>query len=249
MDSEQRLKLAEARNLLKELKSFIESNEIKDFILLDPFPQNSSKFPYIQNNHLFTYTDKITINTDRPTGLLATQNSLKLMEEICPRRLFPELFIDSLMSQSLQMSQSKKIQLNEAGPYNPTGVTYGQMDQISSSKIFGNERNMLRKVTQGRTNLCVSFAAMRLLSYTLMEFLKHIFMDHAENFKNDEKLNDLENIILNFGNDTDGSNSLFFLQLITICCGVISPRALNGLNHCYHDDKFQITAQEQDIRK
>ena len=43
-------------------------------------------------------------------------------------------------------------------------------------------------------------------------------------------------------------SNLFIQQLITICCGVISPRSLNGLNHCYLDDDFHIAAQEQNIR-
>ena len=41
----------------------------------------------------------------------------------------------------------------------------------------------------------------------------------------------------------------FIHKLLTICCGVISPRSLNGLNYCHLDDNFHIAAQEQNIRK
>ena len=164
-------------------------------------------------------------NTDE-----TTQNSLKLMNEI----------------------REKYIPF--AGRNEATKLTYGRMDQISSSKLFENQIKVLKKLTQGKTNLCVTFAAMRLLSYTTIEFIRNLFAKNAENF--DEKiLNDLENNILNFDlnntwflDEAPEESSLFILQLITICCGVISPRSLNGLNHCNLDDKFQINAQEQDIR-
>ena len=163
-------------------------------------------------------------NTDE-----TTQNSLKLMNEI----------------------REKYIPF--AGRNEATKLTYGRMDQISSSKLFENQIKVLKKLTQGKTNLCVTFAAMRLLSYTTIEFIRNLFAKNAENF--DEKiLNDLENNILNFDNNTwfldqaSESSSPFILQLITICCGVISPRSLNGLNHCNLDNQFQIKAQEQDIR-
>ena len=41
----------------------------------------------------------------------------------------------------------------------------------------------------------------------------------------------------------------FIHELLTICCGVISPRSLNGLNHCHLDDDFHIAAQQQNIRE
>jgi len=43
--------------------------------------------------------------------------------------------------------------------------------------------------------------------------------------------------------------AFFIHKLLTICCGVISPRSLNGLNHCHLDDEFHIAAQEQNIRE
>ena len=41
----------------------------------------------------------------------------------------------------------------------------------------------------------------------------------------------------------------FERELILICCTVISPKSLHGLNHCHLDDDYQIAAQEQNIRK
>ena len=40
----------------------------------------------------------------------------------------------------------------------------------------------------------------------------------------------------------------FLEELLAICCGVISPKSLNGLNHCNLDNEFHIANQEQNIR-
>ena len=132
----------------------------------------------------------------------------------------------------------------------------GLMNDITSSRLFttstiGDEK----KLTQRDTNLCVSFSAMRLLSYTLVEFLeKHLTGDddvlenlkdkilkYPENPGSSKKRNVLRNLIR--------KETSFIHKLIAICCGVISPRSLNGLNHCYLDNDFQTAAQEQNIRK
>ena len=42
---------------------------------------------------------------------------------------------------------------------------------------------------------------------------------------------------------------LFIQKLLTICCGVISPRSLNGLNHCNLDNEFHVANQAQKIIK
>ena len=39
----------------------------------------------------------------------------------------------------------------------------------------------------------------------------------------------------------------FLQELLAICCGVISPRSLNGLNHCILDDDFHNANQQQNI--
>ena len=150
------------------------------------------------------------------------------------------------------------------------------MDDIRNTMLFtipttGDQM----KLTQRLTNLCVSVAAMQLLSHALIEFIK--------NNCNQEISVKLEREILKYPKNPRSSNNLkrersnqsseqpnndfedqygrvkenqpenkkvyFIQQLITICCGVISPRSLNGLNHCNLDDKFQITAQEQNISK
>ena len=49
-------------------------------------------------------------------------------------------------------------------------------------------------------------------------------------------------------NNQNGKDEPLFLQeLLAICCGVISPRSLNGLNHGNLDNDFQIAHQFQDI--
>lgn len=40
----------------------------------------------------------------------------------------------------------------------------------------------------------------------------------------------------------------FLQESLAICCGVISPRSLNGLNHCHLDNDFHIANQQQNIR-
>ena len=141
----------------------------------------------------------------------------------------------------------------------------GLMNDLTSSRLFtsstiGDEK----KLTQRDTNLCVSFSAMRLLSYALVEFLeKHFTCDS-------DVLTNLKDKILKYPANSGSSKTTpdnrdgrdnpdnpdnrekethFIHKLISICCGVISPRSLNGLNHCYLDDDFQTAAQEQHIRK
>jgi len=49
-------------------------------------------------------------------------------------------------------------------------------------------------------------------------------------------------------NRNEKDEPLFLQELLAICCGVISPKSLNGLNHCNFDNDFQIANQEQNIR-
>ena len=50
-------------------------------------------------------------------------------------------------------------------------------------------------------------------------------------------------------NSQDKKTKPNFLQkLLAICVGVISPRSLNGLNHCHLDNDFHIANQQQNIR-
>ena len=136
-----------------------------------------------------------------------------------------------------------------------------------------------KKLTQRLTNLCVSVTAMRLLSYALVDFLepycknnravwdelKKKILKYPDNpekksQKEREDANAPEFVASTSADAPEGyqkglkpakkeKSNLFIQQLITICCGVISPRSLNGLNHCHLDDDFHIAAQEQNIRE
>ena len=136
-----------------------------------------------------------------------------------------------------------------------------------------------KKLTQRLTNLCVAVSAMRLLSYALVEFLEVHFTGDRKKLKEltDQILKYPENPesskktpeeretarepVYEAGSSSNAPDGFkqglnpvkkepyFIHKLITICCGVISPRSLNGLNHCHLDDDFHIAAQEQNIRK
>ena len=113
----------------------------------------------------------------------------------------------------------------------PTQQTHGQMDEIRTTRLLTEDKKA--ELTQRNTDLCVSISAMRLLSYELVEFLKN----HV-NFQDVEAFKKIENTI---------KSRHFLKPLITICCNVISPRSLNGLNHRHLDD--QKTKQTQKICK
>ena len=147
------------------------------------------------------------------------------------------------------------------GNETPTQITYGRQDDIRLSRILTNSsiheedydsdattQNSLRlmdylrttnflNLTQRNTNLCVAYAAMRLLSYSLIEFL-----NRSGIFK--EKEQTLTEIAIEVLRDGQ-----FFKQLLKICCFVISPRSLTGLNHAHLDENFQLQMQVQNIRK
>ena len=141
------------------------------------------------------------------------------------------------------------------------------MDGIRMTRLFTIPTTGVdMKLTQRSTNLCVSITAMRLLSYTLVDFLKpyvdtktwedlkKTILKYPDNPQSSKKSQEQENANLELllKNSVKGFKDKpgeFILKLITICCGVISPRSLNGLNHCNLDDDFQIAAQEQNIRE
>ena len=81
------------------------------------------------------------------------------------------------------------------------------------------------RITQKNTNLCVPISAMRLLSFAILSFL--------QNHLNHHTLEDIKKIILNFPKKRkfknvalikDAPKESFIQKLVTICCGVISPR-------------------------
>ena len=132
-------------------------------------------------------------------------------------------------------------------------ISCGLMNDIRSTRLFtlpttGHEK----KLTQRSTNLCVPISAMRLLSFALVEFLEqHITGDALTKLK--DKILKYPQVPESSEQETDADQlqkeSHFIHKLIVICCGVISPRSLNGLNHCYLDNEFQTRAQEQNIRE
>ena len=134
----------------------------------------------------------------------------------------------------------------------------GLMNDIRSTRLFTIQTiGDGRKLNQRSTNLCVTVSAMRLLSFALNEFLEQHFTGPSDILKK------MKDKILKYQVIPESSKKIsndpnfhqfkkepsFIRQLIIICCGVISPRSLNGLNHCYLDYDFQIAAQEQNIRK
>ena len=141
------------------------------------------------------------------------------------------------------------------------------MNEIRSTRLFtipttGDDK----KLTQRLTNLCVAVSAMRLLSYALVEFLEPLFEEEVDKGMkiSPEKISEerdcsMENVLLpESSNPRPGfakgmepvkREPYFVHKLLRICCGVISPRSLNGLNHRHLDDDFHIAAQEQNIRK
>ena len=125
-----------------------------------------------------------------------------------------------------------------------TQVSFALMDEIRHTRVFTNPTSGDEsKLTQRTTNLCVSFTAMRLLSYALVNFLDNENTTASLTATLRRLImTDLKESILKYPND-------FIRELILICCGVISPRSLNGLNHSKLDDEFQTAAQEQNIRE
>ena len=125
------------------------------------------------------------------------------------------------------------------------------MNEIRSTRLFtipttGEDK----KLTQRLTNLCVSVTAMRLLSYALVDFLEPYCRSDLtvwEMLK--KKILKYPDVARTNADAPEGHNNVFIQKLILICCGVISPRSLHGLNHCHLDDAYYIEAQEQNIRE
>ena len=119
----------------------------------------------------------------------------------------------------------------------PTQNSYGLMDDVRLSRILTSSMDDEINLSQRNTNLCVTYSAMRLLSFALIQFLKR-----SEIFKNNKQaLSEITTKVLNDGQ--------FFNSLLKICCFVISPRSLTGLNHAHLDEFFQINGQVQTIRE
>ena len=112
----------------------------------------------------------------------------------------------------------------------------------ASLKVFTTETNgNAQRITQRLTKLCSTISTMRLLCFALFQFLeKHLH--------NNDKLKKLRRMILEapISSKLTSKEGEFIIKLLSICCGVISPCSLNGLNYDRHDEN-QIVAQEQNI--
>ena len=124
-----------------------------------------------------------------------------------------------------------------ANEYEPSQYSFGLMSEARTSQIItATFEDDDYHLTQRDTNLCVSFSAVILLSYALVDFF-----GESRIFEHEKQLQ-------NLGKRTV-ENPKFIKQLLDVCCGVISPRSLNGLNHSRLDNHSQIEAQLQDISK
>ena len=178
----------------------------------------------------------------KPEKRMKLQDARKKLEEL--DQLTKTKDFNYLLLKSFIQTNDSTLDNTDETTQNSLGI----MDEIRSTRLFTTTEESSgddKKLTQRNTNLCVSVSAMRLLSFALVEFLEKTFTGDRKNLK------DLTDKILKYSeNPTQVEREpRFICKLITICCGVISPRSLNGLNHCHLDDDFQIAAQEQNIRK
>ena len=125
----------------------------------------------------------------------------------------------------------------------PTQNSYGLMDDLRLSRILTSSMDDELNLTQRNTSLCVTYSAMRLLSFALLEFLKRTEID-------EQALSQITEEVLH-GQFIKGQfiKGHFIKQLLKICCFVISPRSMTGLNHAHLDEIFQINTQVQNIRE
>jgi len=189
-------------------------------------------------------TQLLVVKPEKRMKLQDVQEKLEELDQFAKTKDFNYLLLNSF----IQTDDPTLRNTDET-----TQNSLGLMDEIRSTRLFttGESSEDDRKLTQRNTNLCVSVSAMLLLSYALVEFLEKTFTGNRETLK------DLTDKILKYSeNPTQVEREPRFIRkLVTICCGVISPRSLNGLNHCHLDDDFHIgyhhdiAAQEQSIRK
>ena len=176
----------------------------------------------------------------KPEERMKLIDARKKLDELDQFRHF--LLLDSF----LQQNDSTMTHTDEN-----TQNSFSLMDEIRNTRLFtipvaGEEMEL----TQRSTNLCVPFTAMRLLSYALVDFLEPYCRSDLtvwEMLK--KKILKYPDVARTSADAPEGNDNVFIQQLILICCGVISPRSLHGLNHCHLDDAYYIEAQEQNIRE
>ena len=176
----------------------------------------------------------------KPEERMKLIDARKKLDELDQFRHF--LLLDSF----LQQNDSTMTHTDEN-----TQNSFSLMDEIRNTRLFtipvaGEEMEL----TQRSTNLCVPITAMRLLSYALVDFLEPYCRSDLtvwEMLK--KKILKYPDVARTNADAPEGHNNVFIQKLILICCGVISPRSLHGLNHCHLDDAYYIEAQEQNIRE
>ena len=208
------------------------NNEFSMFLLLRHILKSQRSDPEI-NWKLFLKLKAIITDLVffKPEDRMKLEDAQQKLEELKNSEKFENLNEFTLLDPSLQtiLHDDPTIAIEST----PTQNTYPLEDIIRATRIFTSSSTENESyLTQRNTNLCVSFAAMKLLCFALIEFIEH-------NFNGNRKT--LNKLVL--------EDRSFMPQLLTICCNVISPRSLIGLNHCHLDDLFQISAQEQNIRK
>ena len=164
----------------------------------------------------------------KPEGRMKLENAGKKLEELKKYGLNKFTLLDPIL---------QTVMHDDLSETTPTNKTYALGDLIGSSQLFtlSTAEDELH-LTQRNTRLCVSFAAMKLLCFALIEFL-----EQPCNFNENKQA--LEDSVDKVSKDD------FMQQLLSICCNVISPRPLNGLNYGHFDDYFNISSQAQNISK
>ena len=217
-------------------------------------------------------TQLLVVEPEKRMKLQDTRKKLEELDKFTKKKDFNYLLLNSfkqsgddpILTNTDETNQNALILMNEI-----------RSTRLFTMPTSGDHK----KLTQRMTNLNVSVSAMQLLSYALVEFLEKTFTGDKkvlEELKNkilkysdnpvSSKKTPEENEAAKMPVTEPGSSTnapegfskgltqvkkepVFISKLLTICCGVISPRSLIGLNHCYLDDDFLITAQEQNIRK
>ena len=188
-------------------------------------------------------TDLVIFKPESRMKLEDARQKLQKLEELKNSKRFEKINGFTLLDPSLQTLLHEDPTM--AVESTPTQNTYPLADIIRATRIFtsSSTENELH-LTQRNTNLCVSFAAMKLLCFALIEFIER-------NNNGDKK--SLAELVKFIPEDRSSPKinpeDRFIAELLTICCNVISPRSLIGLNHCHLDDQIQISRQEQNIRK
>ena len=186
-------------------------------------------------------TELVVVKPEKRMKLQDAREKLEELDQFATTKDFNYLLINSF----IQTENDQTMTNTDETTQNSLGL----MDEIRFTRLFTTEESSEddKKFTQRNTNLCVSVSAMRLLSYALVEFLENNFRNTGDG----KTLKDLTDEILKYSvKPTQVEREPCFIhKLVTICCGVISPRSLHGLNHCHLDDDFQTAAQEQNIRK